>query len=293
MWICKSWNEYKILDVSGGDKLEDWNGVRVVRPDPQVIWNEKSHPALWNTADGVYHRSRSGGGSWQFTRKLPERWPLAFEPLGLTFYIKPTGFKHMGLFPEQAANWEWMYNLIARETRPIRVLNLFAYTGGATLAAAAAGAQVTHIDSSKGVVGWAKENLALSGLSDRPVRLIAEDAIKFVEREIRRGNSYEGIIMDPPSYGRGPGGEVFKLEKELYGLVSKCARLLSDKPLFFLINSYTTGLAPTVLSNLLYLAVAKNRGGHTASDELGLPVERSGLVLPCGSSGRWEAKRKS
>lgn len=289
MWICNSWNEYKILDLADGDKLEDWNGVRVVRPDPQVIWSEKSHPSLWNAADGIYHRSRSGGGSWQFKHKLPERWPLSYEPLGLRFHIKPTGFKHMGLFPEQAANWDWMHDLIVREGRPIRVLNLFAYTGGATLAAAAAGAQVTHIDSSKGVVSWAKENLALSGLADRPVRLIAEDAIKFVEREIRRGNSYEGIIMDPPSYGRGPGGEVFKLEKELFGLVSKCAQLFSERPLFFLINSYTTGLAPTVLADLLYLAMAKKRGGHVSADELGLPVQRSGLVLPCGASGRWQA----
>ncbi len=290
MWISDTWRQYKILDLADGDKLEEWNGVRVVRPDPQVIWNEKTHPALWSKAEGVYHRSRSGGGSWQFNRKLPERWPIEFEPLGLRFHIKPTGFKHMGLFPEQAANWEWMYDVIKRAQRPVRVLNLFAYTGGATLAAAAAGAQVTHIDSSKGVVGWAKENLALSGLGDRPVRLIAEDAIKFVEREIRRGNRYEGIIMDPPSYGRGPGGEVFKLEKELYGLVRQCARLLSDKSLFFLINSYTTGLAPTVLSNLLYLAVVQHRGGNVSADELGLPVQNSSLVLPCGASGRWEAK---
>ncbi len=290
MWICDSWQEYKILDLAGGDKLEDWNGICVSRPDPQVIWEKRSFPKLWNQADGVYHRSRSGGGSWTFNKKLPERWPLKFHPLDLSFHIKPTGFKHMGLFPEQGVNWEWMHNLIQKENRPIRVLNLFAYTGGATLAAAAAGAQVVHVDSSKGVVGWAKENLALSGMADRPVRFIADDAIKFVEREIRRGNFYEGIIMDPPSYGRGPGGEVFKLEKELYGLVEKCAKLLSDKPLFFLINSYTTGLAPSVLSNLLYLTVADKKGGNVSADEVGLPVEKSGLVLPCGASGRWQAK---
>ncbi len=290
MWICDSWKEYQVLDLSGGDKLEDWNGVKVVRPDPQVIWEKRSFPKLWQGADGVYHRSSSGGGKWDFKTKLPESWPMNFDSLGLTFHIKPTGFKHMGLFPEQGVNWEWMHGLIQKADRPIRVLNLFAYTGGATLACAAAGAKVTHIDSSKGVVGWAKDNLALSKMADRPVRFIAEDAIKFVEREIRRGNTYEGIIMDPPSYGRGPGGEIFKLEKELHGLIEKCASLLSDKPLFFLINSYTTGLAPTVLSNLLYLTVVKKHGGTVCADEVGLPVKNSGLVLPCGSSGRWQAE---
>ncbi len=290
MWICDTWKEYTILDLAGGDKLEDWNGIRMVRPDPQVIWEKKSFPKLWNTADGVYHRSRSGGGSWSFKKELPERWKLSFAPLSLSFHIKPTGFKHMGLFPEQGVNWEWMYHLIEKSNRPIKVLNLFAYTGGATLAAAAAGAQVVHVDSSKGVVGWAKENLALSGMADRPVRFIADDAIKFVERELRRGNFYDGIIMDPPSYGRGPGGEVFKLEKELYGLVEKCAALLSPKPLFFLINSYTTGLAPSVLSNLLSLTVAAKKGGIVSADEVGLPVANSSLVLPCGASGRWQAK---
>ncbi|MBE7049123.1 MAG: SAM-dependent methyltransferase [Ruminococcaceae bacterium] len=291
MWLCNTWRDYQILDLANGDKLEDWNGIRVVRPDPQVIWDKRSVPKLWETADGVYHRSRSGGGSWEFKRNLPERWPLQFEPLGLSFHIKPTGFKHMGLFPEQATNWEWLHNLITRENRPIRVLNLFAYTGGATLAAAAAGAQVVHVDSSKGVVTWAKENLALSGLADRPVRFIADDAIKFVERELRRGNQYEGIIMDPPSYGRGPGGEVFKLEKELFGLIEKCGKLLSDKPLFFLINSYTTGLAPSVLSNLLYLTICKTKGGFAIADEIGLPTTCGKLVLPCGSSARWQAKK--
>ncbi len=290
MWLADKWEEYRILDLSGGDKLEEWNGVRVARPDPQVIWDKRSFPKLWNSADGVYHRSHSGGGRWEFKTKLPERWPLHYAPLDLTFHIKPTGFKHMGLFPEQAANWEWMSDLIKKENRPIRVLNLFAYTGGATLAAARAGAQVVHVDSSKGVVTWAKENLALSGMADRPVRFIVDDAIKFVEREIRRGNQYEGILMDPPSYGRGAGGEIFKLEKELYGLIDKCATLLSDKPLFFLINSYTTGLAPSVLSNLLSLTVSQKKGGRATADELGLPVENSKLVLPCGSSGRWQAK---
>ena len=288
MWMSNAWTEYQILDLSGGEKLEEWNGVRVVRPDPQVIWEKRLSPKLWNRADGVYHRSNKGGGGWEFFKDLPERWPLHFAPLDLTFHIKPTGFKHMGLFPEQAVNWQWMAELIKKAGRPIRVLNLFAYTGGATLAAARTGAQVVHVDSSKGVVTWAKENLALSGMADRPVRFIADDAIKFVEREKRRGNFYDGIIMDPPSYGRGPGGEVFKLEKELFHLIEKCAELLSDNPLFFLINSYTTGLAPSVLSNLLYLTVAQKRGGAVAADEIGLPTLHNGLILPCGASGRWQ-----
>ncbi|MBE7022660.1 MAG: SAM-dependent methyltransferase [Ruminococcaceae bacterium] len=288
MWLSDAWKEYQILDVSGGEKLEDWNGVRVVRPDPQVIWDKRLSPKLWDKADGVYSRSNRGGGQWHFMRALPERWPLSFTPLDLTFHIKPTGFKHMGLFPEQAVNWQWMADLIKKANRPVRVLNLFAYTGGATLAAARAGARVTHVDSSKGVVGWAKENLALSGMADKPVRFLADDAIKFVEREQRRGNFYEGIIMDPPSYGRGPGGEIFKLEKELYHLIEKCASLLSDAPLFFLINSYTTGLAPSVLSNLLFLTVTKKRGGRVSADEIGLPTAHKGLILPCGSSGRWQ-----
>lgn len=287
MWICDTWKDYQILDLSGGEKLEEWSGVRVIRPDPQVIWDHRQFPKLWSSVDGTYNRSRSGGGGWTFHRELPERWPLSFGPLDLTFHIKPTGFKHMGLFPEQAANWVWMHDLIQKAKRPVRVLNLFAYTGGASVAAAAAGAHVTHVDSSKGVVTWAKENLALSGLKDRPVRFLADDAIKFVEREQRRGNFYEGIIMDPPSYGRGPGGEVFKLEKELYRLVEKCAALFSDSPLFFLINSYTTGLAPSVLTDLLHLTVGK-RGGKVSADELGLPVKNSKLVLPCGASGRWQ-----
>ncbi len=289
MWLASDWKEYQILDLSGGEKLEDWNGVCVVRPDPQVIWDRRLSPKKWNKADGVYHRSNKGGGQWQFQRELPERWPLCYEPLDLTFHIKPTGFKHMGLFPEQAVNWKWMADLIRRADRPIRVLNLFAYTGGATLAAARAGAHVVHVDSSKGVVAWAKENLALSNMADRPVRFLADDAIKFVEREKRRGNTYDGIIMDPPSYGRGPGGEVFKLEKELFHLIENCAGLLSENPLFFLINSYTTGLAPSVLSNLLYLTVAKKHGGKVSADEIGLATAHKGLILPCGSSGRWQS----
>ena len=222
-------------------------------------------------------------------KKLPEKWSVAFPPLDLKFYIKPMGFKHTGLFPEQAANWMWFSNLIQNAGRPVKVLNLFAYTGGATAAAAAAGASVAHVDSSKGMVSWAKDNLTLSGLKDRPVRYLVDDAIKFVDRENRRGNRYDAVIMDPPSYGRGPGGEVWKLEDELYPLVQKCVSLLSDSPLFFLINSYTTGLQPAVLSDILKLTLAKKHGGTVSADEIGLPVSDSDLILPCGASGRWSA----
>lgn len=287
MWICDQWEDYRVLDLSGGEKLEDWKGYRLIRPDPQVIWNEKQKPALWGSAHGIYHRKNTGGGYWDVKKKLPEKWSIAFAPLGLQFYIKPMGFKHTGLFPEQAANWLWFFDLIANAGRPVQVLNLFAYTGGATAAAAAAGASVVHVDSSKGMVAWAKENLALSGLKDRPVRFLVDDVMKFVDREIRRGNRYDAIIMDPPSYGRGPGGEVWKLEDALYPLVSKCMNILSDRPLFFLINSYTTGLQPAVLSDILKLTAQKLHGGSVAADEIGLPVENSSLILPCGASGRW------
>lgn len=292
MWICKDWKDYEILDISSGDKLELWNGYKLIRPDPQVIWDERQFPALWKDAHARYERSNKGGGSWGFNKKLPDEWEVAFEPLDLKFLIKPMGFKHTGLFPEQAANWIWFSDIIkkAAKKRPVRVLNLFAYTGGATVAAASAGADVVHVDSSKGMVNWAKENLALSGHADKFVRFMVDDAIKFTEREIRRGSHYDGIIMDPPSYGRGPGGEVWKIEDEIYPLVKKCALLLSDKPLFFLINSYTTGLAPSVLSNILSLTVGKTHKGIIEADELGLPVKNSKLVLPCGASGRWQAE---
>ena len=290
MWICNDWNDYKVLDLSSGEKLEDWNGYKLVRPDPQVIWEKREFPDLWKSFHGKYHRSNKGGGSWEFVKKVPDRWYVSFEPLGLKFNIKPMGFKHTGLFPEQAANWQWFSKLIQEANRPINVLNLFAYTGGATAAAAAAGASVAHIDSSKGMVTWAKENLTSSGLSDCPVRYIVDDVIKFVEREIRRGKKYDAVIMDPPSYGRGPNGEVWKIEEELFGLIEKCMQVLSDKPLFFLINSYTTGLAPSVLSNLLNMTVVKKYGGHSEADEVGLPIQSSSLVLPCGASGRWENK---
>ena len=289
MWICDKWEDYQVLDIACGQKAEDWNGYLLIRPDPQVIWNKKQKPGLWGKAHAVYHRKNTGGGFWDVKKKLPEKWSVAFPPLDLKFYIKPMGFKHTGLFPEQAANWMWFSNLIQNAGRPVKVLNLFAYTGGATAAAAAAGASVAHVDSSKGMVSWAKDNLTLSGLKDRPVRYLVDDAIKFVDRESRRGNRYDAVIMDPPSYGRGPGGEVWKLEDELYPLVQKCVSLLSDSPLFFLINSYTTGLQPAVLSDILKLTLAKKHGGTVSADEIGLPVSDSDLILPCGASGRWSA----
>lgn len=290
MWICNKWKDYMVLDVAEGEKLENWKEYRLVRPDPQVIWDGKKKPDLWRSAHAVYHRKNTGGGYWDVRKALPEKWKVCFAPLGLSFYIKPMGFKHTGLFPEQASNWIWFSDIIKNAGRPVKVLNLFAYTGGATAAAAAAGASVVHVDSSKGMVSWAKENLALSGLKDKPVRYLVDDAIKFVDREIRRGSSYEAIIMDPPSYGRGPNGEVWKLENELCPLVRRCVKLLSDKPVFFLINSYTTGLQPTVLSNILKLTVAERFGGKIEADEIGLPVSDSNLILPCGASGRWYAK---
>ena len=289
MWICRDWEDYQVIDLCGGEKLEDWNGYRLVRPDPQVIWNSREFPEEWKRYHGRYHRSAKGGGSWEFVRRVPDRWTVGFAPLGLRFQIKPMGFKHTGLFPEQAANWQWFSELIQKAGREIRVLNLFAYTGGATAAAAAAGASVAHIDSSKGMVTWAKENLMSSGLEHCPVRYIVDDVMKFVEREIRRGRKYDAVIMDPPSYGRGPNGEIWKIEDELFPLLHKCMQVLSDRPLFFLINSYTTGLAPSVLSNLLKMTVVKKYGGTAEADELGLPVQNSSLILPCGASGRWQA----
>ncbi len=288
MWIANKWQTYTVLDTRRGEKLEDWNGYRLIRPDPQVVWESAEHPALWRDVHGYYHRSSAGGGSWDFAKPVPERWTVTYAPLSLTFGIKPMGFKHTGLFPEQAVNWEWFSQLIRDAGRPIRVLNLFAYTGGATAAAAAAGAEVVHVDASRGMVAWAKENLAESGLADRPVRYLVDDVLKFVAREIRRGRQYDGIIMDPPSYGRGPGGEVWKMEDGLYGLVTECRKVLSDTPLFFLINSYTTGLQPAVLSNILKKVVAGGFGGKVTADEIGLPIADSDLVLPCGASGRWQ-----
>ena len=285
MFLCDSWKDYEVLDTGDGEKLERWGEILLRRPDPQTIW-PKADPGAWEKADAVYHRSEKGGGQWEFRRKLPERWTVSHE--GLRFYVRPTGFKHTGLFPEQEANWRWMGKILRESGRTdVRVLNLFGYTGGATVACAAAGARVTHVDAAKGMVQWAKENRQLSGLPETSCRWIVEDALAFVRREIRRGNRYDGILMDPPSYGRGPSGEVWKLENELYGLVETCSQALSDEPLFFLINSYTTGFQASVLSNMIGKCVTPRYGGRTDSQELCLPV-RTGGVLPCGASGRWE-----
>ena len=286
MWVADQWKEYRLLDTSDGERLETWGKYVLVRPDPQVIWSgEKKHPA-WKSADASYRRSHSGGGAWS-ENKLPESWTVKYK--NLTFRIKPMGFKHTGLFPEQATNWDWFSSLIRNAGRPIRVLNLFAYTGGATVAAAAAGASVCHVDASRGMVQQAKENAQLSGLGDAPIRYIVDDCRKFIEREIRRGNKYDGIIMDPPSYGRGPGGEVWKLEDCVDELIGLAAQLLSDRPLFFLVNSYTTGLSPLTMSYLLDLKVKSRFGGHIESGELGLHVTQTGAYLPAGASSRWTA----
>ncbi len=281
MWIANNWKDYEVLDCSGGEKLERWGRYLLRRPDPQVIWDTKKGPK-WQQINAWYHRSSQGGGSWEFF-DLPEQWSISYGKL--TFQLKPFSFKHTGLFPEQAVNWDWFTEKIREADREIRVLNLFAYTGGATLAAASAGAAVTHVDASKGMVGWAKENAVSSGLRDAPIRWLVDDCQKFVEREIRRGNHYEGIIMDPPSYGRGPKGEIWKIEAQVFHLIQKCAELLSQKPLFFLVNSYTTGLQSAVLSYMLS-TVLKNRGAHVEADEIGIPVTSTGLLLPCGASGR-------
>ena len=285
LWISDEWKEYEVLDTSGGERLERWGKFILVRPDPQVIWDTPRTVPQWKRYDARYVRSNTGGGHWT-DNKLPERWQIHYKDY-LTFNVKPMNFKHTGLFPEQAANWDFAMEQIRQAGRPISVLNLFAYTGGATVACAAAGAQVCHVDAAKGMVNWARENARVSGLSDAPVRWIIDDCAKFVEREIRRGNHYDGIIMDPPSYGRGPGGEVWKLEDNLFPFVKLCAQVLSDKPLFVIINSYTTGLAPSVLGYMLHLLVAEKYGGKVTWDELGLPVTETGLALPCGATGRW------
>ena len=283
MWISDAWKDYELIDASGGERLERWGKYSLVRPDPQVIWqSEKKHP-LWQKADASYRRSRSGGGAWSENR-LPESWTINYRDL--TFLIKPMGFKHTGLFPEQAANWDWMRELITSAGRPIKVLNLFAYTGGATVACAKAGASVCHVDASKGMVAAAKENATLSGLSDAPIRYIVDDCKKFVEREIRRGNKYDGIIMDPPSYGRGPTGEVWKIEESIDEFVELVSGVLSDEPLFFLLNSYTTGLSASAMKYITDIRLLSKRSGSSIADEIGLPVKRTGLALPCGSSVR-------
>lgn len=284
MNIARDWEDYEILDMANGEKLEKWKEVILVRPDPQIIWKEKSFPHLWKTVNARYNRSKTGGGSWQYNKKLPNSWQVKYKDL--TFNIKPMGFKHTGLFPEQAVNWDWMIHKIKQEKRTIKVLNLFAYTGGATVACAYAGASVCHVDSSKGMVAWAKENIACSGLEKKEVRYIVDDVIKFVNREIRRQNQYDAIIMDPPSYGRGANGEVWQFEENLYDLVKLCTKVLSNDPLFFLINSYTTGISAKVLENILRLNI--NQKGKFTAGEIGLPMKDSDMVLPCGIFGRWE-----
>ena len=284
MFLSDNWEQYRILDTSGGEKLEDWNGHILIRPDPQIIWDTPRRHPLWRRAEGHYRRSATGGGHWD-NRGMPESWLLRYGDL--TFQIKPMGFKHTGVFPEQAYNWDACRRAIGKAGRPVSVLNLFAYTGAATLACAKAGASVCHVDAAKGMVAWAKENAALSGLSQAPVRYIVDDCKKFVEREIRRGRRYDAVILDPPSYGRGPSGEVWKLEQSIFPFLELLVQVLSDSPIFVLLNSYTTGLAPSVLGYILDTLVSKQYGGKTRCDELGLPVTNTGLALPCGSTGRW------
>lgn len=290
MWIADNWTDYCLIDSACGEKLEYWDKILLRRPEPQAVWTEKYEKKLWEKTDAWYHRSSSGGGHWQFfNKKMPESWSVNYREL--TFNIKPMGFKHTGLFPEQAVNWDWFSEIIRTADKPVRILNLFAYTGGATVAALAAGAEVVHVDASKGMVTWAKENVISSGLGERPVRYIVDDVVKFVLREARRGRQYDAIIMDPPSYGRGPGGEVWKIENELYPLIQNCMKILSPKPLFFLVNSYTTGLSAAILSNILNYTLTRNYGGSVSSDEIGLPMRSNGMILPCGISGRWKGDR--
>lgn len=284
MWIANQWKDYEVIDTSTGEKLERWGDYILVRPDPQVIWNTPKNNAGWRKKNGHYHRSVKGGGEWEFWN-LPEEWSIHYKEL--TFHLKPFSFKHTGLFPEQAVNWDWFSELIRNAGRPIKALNLFAYTGGATLSAAKAGANVTHVDASKGMVAWAKENAAASGLKGAPIRWLVDDCVKFVEREIRRGNQYDAIIMDPPSYGRGPKGEIWKIEESIYPFIELTTQILTDKPLFYLVNSYTTGLQPAVLTYMIQTALVPRFGGVVESSEIGLPVSSNGLILPCGASGRW------
>lgn len=286
MRTVKGFSDYEIIDTGDGEKLERWGDVILIRPDPQIIWSTKRTNPLWHKANARYIRSAKGGGEWEYLSKVKDSWVVSYGDL--SFCIKPTGFKHTGLFPEQAVNWDWFKEIIGKQKRAIKVLNLFAYTGGATLACAAAGAQVCHVDASKGMVAWAKENAQLSNLLDKPIRWIVDDCEKFVQREIKRGNFYDAIIMDPPSYGRGPGGEVWQLEEHIHKLVGLCADVLVDKPLFFVLNSYTTGLSPSVMEYLLGIAIAKRFGGKISSDEIGLRVSETGYTLPCGSTAIWQ-----
>lgn len=284
MWIADHWKDYEVLDTSTGEKLERWGSYILVRPDPQVIWTTPHLHKDWKNKNGHYHRSSNGGGEWEFIN-LPKEWQIHYREL--TFNLKPFSFKHTGIFPEQATNWDWFSQIIQNSGRPLKVLNLFAYTGGATLSAAKAGASVTHVDASKGMVNWAKENAVSSNLQDAPIRWLVDDCVKFVEREIRRGNTYDGIIMDPPSYGRGPKGEIWKIEESIYPFLELTTKILSKDAAFFLINSYTTGLQPAVLSYMMQTAICSKFGGHVDAQEIGLPVTGNGLLLPCGASGRW------
>lgn len=296
MWTADNWKDYEVIDTSAGEKLERWGDYLLVRPDPQVIWNTPQKHSGWKKRNGHYHRSAKGGGEWEFFN-LPDEWSIRYGEL--TFHLKPFSFKHTGLFPEQAVNWDWFSSIIkdaisrnartGNSERPVKVLNLFAYTGGATIAAAKAGAHVTHVDASKGMVTWAKENAVASGLGDAPIRWLVDDCVKFVEREIRRGNTYDAIIMDPPSYGRGPKGEIWKIEESIFPFLELTSQILSEDALFFLLNSYTTGLQPAVLSYMLNTVITPKFGGHVQADEIGLPVSSNHLILPCGASGRWQA----
>lgn len=286
MKLANDWNDYKILDMANGMKVESWNGVILTRPDPQIVWTDKQNEKIWDKSSAIYHRSKTGGGYWEYKKNIKNRWTVSYKDL--TFNIKLMGFKHTGLFPEQAVNWDYMIDKIKNSKRHIKVLNLFAYTGGATVACAYAGADVVHVDSSKGMVAWAKENIISSKLEDKYVRFIVDDVVKFVKREIRRGNKYDAIIMDPPSFGRGANGEVWNIEDSLFELVKLCVEVLSDDPLFFLINSYTTGMSSSVLENILNLTINKKYDGIISSGEVGLPMENSDLILPCGIYGRWE-----
>ena len=285
MWISDKWKDFELLDCSGGEKLERWGKYNLVRPDPQAIWETPKSDSRWSCRDARYRRSETGGGSWD-KGGLPESWQISYGEL--RFNVKPMNFKHTGLFPEQACNWDWAMEKIRTADRPVSVLNLFAYTGAATVACAKAGATVCHVDAAKGMVAWAKENAVSSGLKDAPIRWIVDDCAKFVEREIRRGRRYDAIIMDPPSYGRGPGGEVWKIENEIFDLIELCMSLLSDDPIFFLVNSYTTGLAGSVMENILKLTIGDRFGGSITADEVGLPVRGGEIVLPCGYSARWQ-----
>ena len=288
MWLAENWHDYKILDTCNGEKLEQWGDYVFIRPDPQVVWQAKNNENEWKKAHGRYIRSNKGGGNWDIkTKKLPDDWTINYKDL--KFIVKPTGFKHTGLFPEQAANWDFIMDKIENAGREIKVLNLFGYTGGATVAALSKGASVCHVDASKGIMNWCRDNVCANGFENRKIRYIVDDAVKFVEREIRRGNTYDAVIMDPPSYGRGPGGEIWKLEDKIYGLTEMLVNVLSDNPLFFIVNSYTTGFAPTVLYNILSMTVNKKYKGKVEAGELGIPVENSPYILPCGSTGRWEA----